>query len=119
MDRFSLLYRWIRLAQSGITIEKLFLDRNIRRIAIYGFDRIASCILYELRQSAVQVEALIDKKGNGIFIDYTACKPNEIGKLEVDAIIMMPVDDYKNIKSQLCQYTQVKIISIEEILYEL
>lgn len=119
MDGFNLLYRWIRLSQSGITIEKLLLDRNIRKIALYGFDRIARCILYELRVSAIQVQAIIDKKGDGILIDYTAYKLNEIGKLRVDAIILMPVDDYRDIKSRLCKYTQADIISIEDILYEL
>lgn len=119
MNGFNLLYRWIRLAQSGITIEKLLLDRNIRSVAIYGFNRIAECMLYELRESNVQVQAIIDKKGDGILIDYTAYKPDEIGELEVDAVIMMPVDDYGDIKSKLLEYTRVDIISIEEILYEL
>ena len=118
-DRFSLLYRWIRLAQSGITLEKLLLDRKLQKIMLYGYTQIAECILYELKNSAIEVLAVIDKKGSNILIDYPAYKPNEIGSLKFDAIIMMPVDDYRLLKSELSHCTTAEIISIEEVLYEL
>lgn len=119
MHKFHLLYRWIRLAQAGITLEKLLADRKLQKVAIYGYDKIAECILYELKESSVSILAIIDKKGKKILVDFPAFKPDEIGNLNVDAIIMMPVDDYRIIKSDLCCYTTTKIISIEEVLYEL
>lgn len=117
--KLNLLYRWIRLAQAGITLEKLLVDRKLQKVAIYGYDIIAECILYELKESSVSILAIIDKKGEKILVDYPAFKPDEIEDLDVDAIIMMPVDNYQLIKSDLCRYTTTKIISIEEILYEL
>ncbi len=119
VKKIDLLYRWIRLSQSGVSLEQLLLDRKIHQAALYGYDIIAECILYELKETSIIIQAIIDKKGKEIFIDYPAYKPNESGNLNVDAVIMMPVDNYEVIKSDLRHYTSAKIISIEEVLYEL
>ena len=119
VNKLSLLYRWIRLTQSGISLEQLLLDRKIQKASLYGYDGIAECILYELRETSINIQAIIDRKGKKILIDFPVYKPNESEKLNVDAIIMMPVDNYQIIKSDLSRYTTAKIISIEEVLYEL
>ena len=119
MNRGDLLYRWLRLGQSGITLERLLGDRKLYKIALYGYDQIADCILYELEKSSIVIDGIIDRKGSQILVEYRAYKPNDIRELKVDAIIVMPVDDFQSIKLELMQYTSTDIISIEEILYEL
>ncbi len=118
-SEFELLYRWIRLAQSGIFLKKLLSDRNIKSVMLYGYNKITECVLYELKKSDIQVIAIIDKKGDKILVDYPAYKPDDISGLKMDAIIIMPVDDYGNIKEELSHYTTATLLSIEEIVYEL
>ena len=55
----------------------------------------AECVLHELKQNAIEILAIIDRKGSDILVDFTAYKPNEISILEIDAIVLMPVDDYQ------------------------
>lgn len=119
MDKFELLYRWIRLMQSGVSLEKLLLYREARRVGVYGYDPIAECMVYELKESSVQIVSLIDQKGEKVLIDYPACKPSEIKNLDLDAIIVMAVGDFQVIKKELHMYTSAPVISVVELLYEL
>lgn len=118
----ELLIRWIRLGQEGITLEKLLCDRNMKRIAVYGYNKIAKCIIYELRSGLVHVCAILDRRAGdmeSMDVAYPVYLPEEAGMMDLDAIILLPVDDYIKLSSSLRQYTGVQIVSLEDLLYEL
>ena len=112
------MYRWIRLQQNGISIERLLNERGYRHIALYAFTDIARCVFYELSKSEIEVEYFIDQQGKNIQIDYPAFTPDEIDGLDVDVIIGCYIDDgilYKDLKKQF----KCDVIEIGELLYEL
>lgn len=124
MDRdkkyIDYLYRWIRLGQSGITIEQLFYDRGLRKIAVYGFDRLSRCLLYELADSSIQIQGVIDKRGSQItWVDWPMYALDDLKQLEADAIVLCPVASYEVIKKDLEKYTDIRLITFEELIYEL
>lgn len=113
------LFRWVRLGQMGVTIEELLKKRELSRIAIYGYDKIAECLVYELKSGLVQVECIIDRKGKGILTDFPTVTLQDIKPLNLDAIIICPVDDYGNIKKDIEKICDVPLITFEELIYEL
>lgn len=113
------LFRWIRLGQTGITIEQLLKNRGISKIAVYGYDKIAECIVYELEKSLVELECIIDRKGNNIYTNFPAITLHEIEALDIDAIVICPVDDYEKIKAEISRKTDTPLITFEELIYEL
>ncbi len=118
--RSDIMFRWIRLGQIGISLEKLLKERGYKDIGVYGYISLTDCIVYELMGSKeVKLKCIIDQKGDKILIDFPAVKPTEIERLNLDVIVLMPVDDYEPIKKQLEKYTDADIKTIEEILYEL
>lgn len=118
--RSDIMFRWIRLGQIGISLEKLLKERGYKDIGVYGYISLTDCIVYELIGSKeVKLRCIIDQKGDKILIDFPAVKPTEIERLNLDVIVIMPVDDYEPIKKQLEKYTDADIKTIEEILYEL
>ena len=118
--RADILFRWIRLGQSGIFLEDLIKKRGYKSIGVYGYINLTDCVVYELRDSKdVELKCIVDKRGNKIPIDFSAFRPEELTKLNMDVLILMPVDDYGEIINQLRQYTEIDIRTIEEILYEL
>ena len=118
--RSDIMFRWIRLGQIGISLEKLLKERGYKDIGVYGYISLTDCIVYELIGSKeAKLRCIIDQKGDKILIDFPAVKPTEIERLNLDVIVIMPVDDYEPIKKQLEKYTDADIKTIEEILYEL
>lgn len=119
--KISCLTRWLRLNQSGIHIEDLLRQSGYNRIAIYGFCEIAMCLVYELQNTTTEVVCILDRKGEEIPFAYPCYHPNEVGKMDIDAVIVTPVDDIKEIKKVLIPLVKkgVDIVSIEDVLYEL
>lgn len=116
-----LLTRWIRLVQSGISIKKLFEERGYIRIALYGLEAIAECLLYELYESDVEVAGIIDRqaKKKVWVVDYNLFSLEEISNLNIEAIIVMPVGNFDEITEELKKYTLAQVISLGDILYEI
>lgn len=118
-ERSDYLFRWIRLGQVGVTIEKLIQNRGLGKIAIYGYDAIAECLVYELENSQIELKGIIDRRGREILTDFPAYNLHEITDLDIDAVIICPVDEYENIKTNIEKLTDVPLITFEELIYEL
>lgn len=116
-----LLTRWIRLVQSGINIKELFEKRGYARIALYGLEAIAECLLYELYESGVEVTGIIDRQAKKKIwlMDCSLFALEEVSGLEVEAIVVMPVGNFDEIVEDLRKYTSARIISLGDILYEI
>ena len=113
------LFRWIRLGQTGITMEKLLEARGYNKIAIYGYDKIAECLVYELRNSQIELKCIIDKKGKNISTDFPGVVIEEAKGMDFDAVIVCPVNNYEIIKEQIKQSIGLPVITFEELIYEL
>lgn len=114
------LNRWIRLQQEGIGVSDLIRKRDISRVAIYGFCDVTRTLIYELKESEIDIVCVIDR--NAMKIDWYSfdfCTVEQINQKDVDAIIIMPVDDYQIIIESLQHIKDVELITFEELIYEL
>lgn len=110
-----LLDRWLLLRQRNILLHTYFQDNKIFRIAIYGVGYIGERLIEELKCSFVLIDYVIETKKKNLKLDVPI--KNLEGNLEhTDAIIVTAINDYENIKEVLSKKTDIKIISIEEIV---
>jgi hypothetical protein len=111
------LYRWIRLKQTGESIENLLIKRGFYNIVIYGFTDIAKCLIYDLVHSEVTIRYMIDKKGSNVHIDFPTYTLSEIESEGIDAVICCYLGD-DDIIYEIKKYFTCEVISVEELIYE-
>lgn len=114
-------FRWIRLGQSEIGIAGLLTQRNITKLAIYGMDKLAECMMYELKDNTdIELKFIIDRnpevKRN---ITFPIIRLDEVKEWDIDAIIIDPVAEFEEIKRDISKYTDVRLVTFEELIYEL
>lgn len=118
LDLFMLLNQWIITKQNNKTIEKYLCDRGLVKIAIYGMSYVGERLYHELRGGKVTVLYGIDIKADGIYSDLKIYKPEE--ELDqVDAVIVTTSGHFEEIKRLIGQKMRTKILSLEDILYEM
>lgn len=104
---------------------KYFEKNNIKKIAIYGAGTIGELFYNEIKNTGLKVSFFIDnnidKEGTSLGdITIIGCDKIDIQE-SVDAIIVSPVLDYKEIEKMLQEkkLNATKIISLEQIVCEL
>lgn len=78
-------------------IKDFFINRNIRKIALYGVSKLCKCIVNDLRDSGIEILYIVDRAA--------ASYPNGCKGIEV-------ID-----KSEICKREEVDVIVIT-VLYE-
>lgn len=113
-----LMNQWLRTKQEGKSILDYFAKNEIKTIAIYGMSYVGERLYEELLGTEIKMEYAIDKNADGIYSDITLLTP-ESELPDVDAIIVTPVFYFDEIEEMLSEKTMAKILSLEDILYEL
>lgn len=113
-----LLNQWVIVKQERKSIIDYFQRQNIKSIAIYGMSYVGERLLQELNDSEVEVKYAIDKNAEGIFADIDVIQPDEDLPI-VDAIVVTPIFYFDEIENMLEQKTEIEILSMEDILYDL
>lgn len=112
-----LMNQWLSIKQEGKNVADFLKRKEIKSIAIYGMSYVGERLYDELKDTDIVIKYAIDRNADGIYAEVDIVTPDE--KLEsVDAIIVTPVYYYKEISCMLMQKTNIKIISLEDILYE-
>ena len=62
---------------------------------------------------------MIDRRKDSIIVNSIPCYQPSDNLPSVDAIVITPICEYTEIKNALNEVTSAKIISIEDIVYEL
>ena len=112
--------RWIELYQKNIKIEKYFIERNIKKIAIYGMSDLGIALYRELMPSSVEVLYGIDMERRRCEFDVEIKTPNEVDDM-VDMVVVTPISHFSAIYDSLNTKLEnrVEIIGIDEIIMEL
>ena len=66
---YHMLNQWLMLRQKGILLEKYFIDRDFRKIAIYGMGEIGSRLYDELKESCIAIQYAVDQNAEAISAD--------------------------------------------------
>lgn len=121
MNKFNLYFRlfdsWLYLKENHIDLEKYFVQNNIHNIAIYGAGKVARHLIAELRDSTISIKYLIDNKAKEL-LDFSIYSLKEDWP-RVDCIVITASFDYENIKKAINSKTDMSVILIDDILYEL
>lgn len=114
----QLFNQWMITKQEGKSIVDYFHKESIKSIAIYGMSYVGERLYDELKDSDIEVKYAIDKNADGIYSELEIVTPQE--KLEeVDAIVVTPIFYFDEIEGTLSAKTEVAILSLEDILYEI
>lgn len=115
---YNLVCHWMADKQRGITLEKNLREKNYHSIAIYGMGTLG-CLLYEdLKDSDIEVKYGIDLDSFCKYPGLNMIEPKDKFE-EVDAIVVTPVLAFNAIKGTLSSKTEIPIVSIEEVIYEI
>lgn len=109
--------QWMFIHQDHKSTYDYFALKGIKTIAIYGMDNLGERFYDELRDTDINIKYAIDKKGGYINSDIKMVSPED--ELErVDAIVVTVVYYFDEIFKNLSSKTDIPVISLEEILYE-
>ncbi len=112
-----LLDRWMTNKENNKSIKQALASMDIYNIAIYGMGNLGRHLLKEIEKSNINVILYFDKNADFWGIeDVSSYINNKFSNLQ--AIIVTPILEYKEIRLFLKQYFDVPILSLEELVYE-
>lgn len=113
---YNLLNEWLVLKQRGESLTKYFEENNVKSIAIYGMGELGNRLYEELKNSHVEVSYAIDKNADDSFSELQVIYPSDEFSA-VDAIIVTSIFDFDEIEEELADKTNIKIVSLEDVVY--
>lgn len=117
-DLFMLLNQWLITKQQGKEIITYFHENHYKKIAIYGMSFVGERLYDELQASDVEVCYAIDKRADNLYVDLDTYSLED-DLPEVDVIVVTAVSFFDSISDELAEKTDVPVVSLEDILYEL
>lgn len=118
LNYFELFDQWMYLRENGISLAEYFYKKKYYKIAIYGVGKICTHLQKELEGSDVQIMYGIDQNAK---LEDSQIKVYSLhDKLpDADAIVVTPTFAYESIAKALKEKTEIAIVSIDDIIYEL
>lgn len=114
----KMLSKWMQNKESGKTIETYLKDMDFRTIAIYGMSDAGQRLYDELNGTDIKIAYVMDKRP--VDLEDSILRVSIEDELpKVDVIIVTAIYDFPEISETLKQKTESKIISLEQIVYEL
>lgn len=115
---YDITSQWISHKQNGISLAKYFTGKGYHSIAIYGMGRLGILLYEELKDSDVEVVYGIDRDPYCTYPELKIVQPED--ELErADVIVVTPVIAFYDIEGMLAEKTEIPVLSIEEVVYEI
>lgn len=112
----NLMVQWVQMKRKGRNLSEYLEKYNCKKISVYGIGDIGKLCCDEILTSkTVEMLYIIDSNVRGNYKGYSIILPEQVNN-EVDAIIITPVHSYVGIARVLCQYTEAKLISLEDMV---
>lgn len=111
---------WMYLKEKQISLAKYLERFSVKTVAVYGLGILGKHLLEEFNDSSIEIKYIIDQKSDLKHPEYKIIHPIQIDEIgdNVDAIIITPVWEFETIYKDIKAKTDVKIFSIEEIIFE-
>lgn len=115
---FDMYDQWISLKEKGIHLAEYFLKHNYHRVAVYGVGKVGVHLINELENSDVEIVYAIDKRDS---LDNSNIQVYSIedNLPDADVIVITTTFAYEDIYKELIEKTNIKIFSLDDIIYEL
>lgn len=117
-DLFMLMNQWLMAKQQNKEISSYFHENNYKKVAIYGMSYVGERLYDELLASDIEVCYAIDKRAENLYVDldiYTL--GDELP--EADVIVVTAISFFDEISDKLAEETDIPVVSLEDIIYEL
>lgn len=115
---YDILNYWMEAIHRGRGISECLKEREYTNIVIYGMGELGNRLYEQLIKTDIKVMYAIDKNPVSSYSEL-----NVVGAAMetkgVDAVIVTPVYDFDKIKEDLKGTFNCKIVSLEEIVYEM
>lgn len=115
---FNLLEQWMSIKEGDKVVSTYFEKNGYYKIALYGLGKIGNHLLKELEGTDIQVSYAIDARGEKLNTDIVVYTPDDEIP-DVDVIVVTATFDYDNIKNVLEEKTDIQVISIDDVIYDL
>lgn len=112
---YRLLEKWMILHEKEIKISSFFEQNKLYNIIIYGMGKMAAHLVYDLKNSNINIVCAIDKKAINKYGDF----PIISGTDEIpyaDCIVVTPVYEFEKIKNQMKKKVTIPLISLSDII---
>lgn len=109
---------WLQNRSSDKSISQYLKEINIESAAIYGMGPAGKLLLSELKREKFNVKYGIDRNFIEMDEDFKIVTIEELLE-QVDAIIVTAINDYDEIKKNLDAKVNYRIISLEQIIFEI
>ena len=115
---YFILLQLIYVHQQGMTLAEYFISNRFERIAIYGTKELGLSLMRELRGTEIRVDYFIDKNDIIEIDGIKTVKPEDNIK-SVDVIVVTSVHYFSDIREELRNRTDSKVVSIEDVIFSL
>ncbi len=113
---YRLLNKWVTNMENNRRIATVLEDLAIQNVAVYGMGDLGKHLINELKDSSICVKLCFDKTAEFLQGETKSSKEAEL--TGIDAIIVTPFMEYKEIRLLLKNIFDGMIISIEELVSE-
>jgi len=114
---YNVINQWLYNKNLGINLSEYFVKKGYNNIAIYGMGELGNRLYEELKDSPIKISYGIDKEANSKYSEVKVIEVNEHFD-DVDVIVITPIFDYDSIKALLGEKTDIKIISLEDVIFD-
>lgn len=114
---YLLLLQWVHMHNEGKKIGAYLKKCGYHTVAIYGMKELGEELLYELKDSEVEVKYAIDKNADDLYVETDVYRPDE--ELEpVDAVIVTAIHWFDDIEREMKDKLGCPVLSLDDIVYE-
>ena len=113
------LYKIGQLLCSNLNIKEVFSKQGFDKIAVYGYGKVGQLFMNLMSKNNVEIGYCIDKKANIYGTEIEIRHNIEDIDNSVDVIIVTADYYFDEIKSEINNYLDIKILSVTKILEEL
>ena len=114
----NVLNQWLLLKNEGKSLADYFVNNSYKNIAVYGMGELGNRLIEELKSSDINVRYGIDKNVQSVYSEIEVIDLES--KIEnVDVIVVTAVFAFEEIENELSKRTDIPIVSLEEVIYEI
>ena len=112
----NLMFWWMQITKGQQNLAEYLERYECRRVGIYGIGCMGKLCCDEILQSKeMEIPYIIDRSFKGNYKGISVISPENVD-CQVDAIIITPVCEYLEIANVLCERTNAKLISLEDMI---
>ncbi|MCM1222954.1 MAG: hypothetical protein NC548_51735 [Lachnospiraceae bacterium] len=114
---YAILLQWVHIHNEGKTVGAYLKKLGYNTVAIYGMKELGEELLYELKDSEIEVKYGIDKNADELYVGTDVYRPDE--ELEaVDAVIVTAVHWFDDIERDMKEKLGCPVLSLDDVIYD-